>query len=176
MSILIGGVGYTLLRDMSFGPILIEKLSRLRRDELPVPQGEIEIEDVSYSPIAVVHKFIDHKYDKVVFIAAVKRGREPGTIVNYRPEETLPDELEIRNRINEAVTGTISLDNLLVTCRFNKALPEDVVVIEVEPQDDTWGLEFSPVVEQAVDKVIEMVKAEITVFSQGRPAEYGKKQ
>lgn len=166
MSILIGGVGYTLLRDMSFGPILVEKLSRLWRDELPVLAGGIEIEDVNYSPIAVVQKFTDHKYEKVIFIAAVKRGREPGTIVNYRPEETLPNELEIRNRINEAVTGTISLDNLLVTCKFYKALPEDVVVIEVEPQDDSWGLEFSPVVEQAVGKVIEMVKAELTVFQE----------
>ena len=49
----------------------------------------------------------------------------------------------------EAVTGVISLDNLLIVAGFFDALPADVVVIEVEPEDEGWGEGFSPAVQAA---------------------------
>ncbi len=160
MKLLIGGIGYGNLRDLSFGPVMVEKLKQIAWPEFA------EIEDVSYSPISVLHKFTDNNYGKIVFITAVNRGREPGMIGNYRPDTTLPESELIQNSIREAVTGTISLDNLLVAARFYKALPDDGGVMEVKPADETWGPGFTSVVEQAVDKVIQMVKAEVHLFEE----------
>ena len=52
--ILIAGVGYPNLRDMSLGPVLIERLQR--HDWL---QG-VEIADLSYGAIGVVQD-LDHR-------------------------------------------------------------------------------------------------------------------
>ncbi len=161
MRVLIGGVGYTCLRDLSFGPVLVDRLK-----SLPWPEG-VEIEDLSYSPIAVFQGLTERKPDKVVFLGAVKRGREPGSIHRYMPAGPLPDETEIQARIGEGVTGVISLDSLLIICRFFEALPEDVVVIEVEPEDESWGEGFTPGVEKALEQIITMVREEVRVLEEG---------
>lgn len=154
---LIAGVGYTCLRDLSFGPVLVDRLK-----SLPWPQG-VEIEDLSYSPVAVFQKLTERRYRKIVFVGAVKRGRESGTIERYRPDGPLPDEQEIQARIGEGVTGVVSLESLLVVCRFFEALPEDVVVLEVEPEDESWGEGFTPGVQEALEQVIKMVREEVSV-------------
>ncbi len=158
---LIAGVGYTCLRDLSFGPVLVDRLK-----SLPWPQG-VEIEDLSYSPVAVLQKFTDKRPDKLILVGAVKRGREPGTISRYRPDGPLPDEEEIQARIGEGVTGVVSLESLLVVCRFFEVLPEDVVVLEVEPEDESWGEGFTPGVEKAVEQVIQMVREEVRALEDG---------
>jgi len=45
-------------------------------------------------------------------------------------------------------------------------LPRDVVVIEVEAADDTWGEGFTPPVETAMPRVIEAIR------DAARPAPY----
>ncbi len=155
MPILIAGVGYTCLRDLSFGPVLVDRLKAL-----PWPEG-VEIEDLSCSPIAAFHKFTETRYRKIVLVGAVKRGREPGTISRYRPDGPLPNEAEIQARIGEGVTGVVSLESILIVCRFFEAMPEDVVVLEVEPEDESWGEGFTPGVEKALEQVIEMVREEV---------------
>jgi hypothetical protein len=75
----------------------------------------------------------------------------------------LPDLKEVHERIGDSVTGSISLDNLIVVAEAFKALPEDVWVIEVEPGDETWGEGFSAPVEAKLDEIVE------TVWSLTRP-------
>ncbi len=60
-------------------------------------------------------------------------------------------------RIEEAVTGVMSLDNLLIICRHFEVLPEEVTIVEIEPQKDDWGMEFSPVVAAKVGEALETV-------------------
>src|SRR5215471_8720306 len=125
--VLIGGVGYTCLSDMSFGCVLIDKLKAM---SWPL---NIEVEDMSYSPVAAVQKFREEHYDKLILVSANKRGREPGELYTFRPDGQLPPPEDIQLRVGEAVTGTISLDNLLIICQYFKVLPPDTLVIEVEP-------------------------------------------
>jgi Ni,Fe-hydrogenase maturation factor len=54
------------------------------------------------------------------------------------------------------VTGVIALDNTLVVTRHFGGLPEDVVVIEVEPGVQEFGDEFSEPVAKVVDQVCEL--------------------
>ena len=152
MRILVGGVGYRYLRDESLGPYLADTLG-------PEAQNGIEVEDLSYGPVALSHNLNERPpYDRLVLVATVRRGRPPGTIECYRWDHILPDPAEIQARVGEAVTGVISLDNLLIVCGALGGLPEDVRVIEVEPvEPEGWGEGFSAELEAKLPEIVEAV-------------------
>jgi Ni,Fe-hydrogenase maturation factor len=97
-------------------------------------------------------------FERLVLVSAISRGRVPGTIVVYRWDGRLPDEDQVQARVAEAVTGVISLDNLLAVVGFFGALPEEVLVVEVEPEDEGWGDGFSATVEGVHPRVLETVR------------------
>ncbi|MDR7482233.1 MAG: hydrogenase maturation protease [Armatimonadota bacterium] len=151
--VLVGGVGYRFTRDLAFGPLVVDRLRGA-----PWLDG-VDVEDLSYAPIALVHRWQEQPYDRIVFVGAVPRGRRlAGTLVRYCPTGVLPDPAEVQERVGEALGGTISLDNLLVIARQFGVLPRDVEVVEVEPHDLGWGDGLSLAVEQAVAPAIEAVR------------------
>ena len=155
--ILIAGVGYRNLRDLSLGPVLTDRLS-----QDAWPQG-VEVEDLSYGPIGVMHNLDERgPYARIIFVAGVRRDRQPGGMYCYRWEHQLPDPEEVQARVAEAVTGVISLDNLLIIATYFGKLPRDVRVIEVEAADASWGEGFTPQVERAVPKVIDAIWSCVT--------------
>ncbi|HWQ12204.1 MAG TPA: hydrogenase maturation protease [Roseiflexaceae bacterium] len=154
MPVLIACVGYRFLRDLSVGPELAPALGRL---DWP---ADVEVCDLHFGPIHMVHWLEERPgyYGRIVFVAAVERGRERGRVYCYRWDGALPGAEEIQRRVEEAVTGVISLDNLLIVGRHFGALPPDVVVVEVEPEDTGWGPGLSVRVEEALPAVIEAVR------------------
>ena len=151
MRVLVGGVGYRFLRDGSLGPYMADTLSERAG-------GDIEVEDLGYHPIGFTQN-LDARpnYDRIVFVAAVARGRPPGTVESYRWDHVLPDVKEIQDRVSEAVTGVISLDNLLIVSEAFGALPDDVRVVDVEPADENWGEGFSPEVQAKLPEIEEAI-------------------
>ncbi len=154
MKVLIAGVGYTYMRDLSVGPVVV---SRLRRLEWP---PEVEIQDLSYGPIAVVQWFQDrpNAFRRAVFVAAVERGRPSGRLYRYRWDGRLPPPEEIQERVAEAVTGVISLDNLLIIAQHFQVLPPEVTVVEVEPVDTHWGPGFTAPVQAAAEAAVDWIR------------------
>jgi hydrogenase maturation protease len=151
MRILVGGVGYRNLRDGSVGPYVADKLASQAGDG-------IEVEDISYHPVGLSQNLEERDpYDRVVFVSAVRRGREPGTVEAYRWSGELPPPAEVQARVAEAVTGVISLDNHLIVCGALGGLPDDVRVVEIEPADEEWGEEFSPIVAERLPELLEAV-------------------
>lgn len=152
--VLVSGIGYSNLGDMSFGRVVFSTLA-----EMDWPD-HVHVEDLNYGPIMIYQSLEASpiKYDKVVLVGAAKRERKPGTLEVYRWNGKLPKESEIQARIEEAITGVIDLDNLLIVCKHFGVLPDDVRIVEVEPQTEEWGLEFSPVVAARVTEAIEAVK------------------
>lgn len=151
MRILVGGVGYRYLRDESVGPYIVDTL-------MERATNGIEFEDLSYHPVGLMQNLQDRDpYDRVVLVASVRRGREPGTVETYRWDGELPDRDGIQARVAEAVTGVISLDNTLIVCGAFGAWPDDVRVVELEPGEEGWGEGFSEPVLQALDRVEEAV-------------------
>lgn len=149
MRVLVGGLGYRFLRDESVGPWAAEQLAARA-------SGRVEVEDVSYHPVGLVHNLQDRDpYDRIVLISSVRRGREPGTVTVYRWDKRLPDSNGIQDRVAEAVTGVISLDNTLIVSEALGALPDDVRVVEVEPGPEGWGEGFSAEVEARLEDVLE---------------------
>jgi hydrogenase maturation protease len=155
--ILIAGVGYHNLRDLSFGPALMD---RLAQDDWP---PGVEVADLSYSPIRVMHSLDEHGlYDRMIFVAGVCRHRPPGSVYCYRWGHQLPTLEEVQARVAEAVTGIISLDNLLIIATFFGKLSRDVLVIEVEAADESWGEGFTPDVAEVIPQVIDKILYYVT--------------
>jgi hydrogenase maturation protease len=154
--VLISGIGYSNLSDMSFGRVLLGELAAMTWP------ADVRVEDLNYGAIMIYQWFEESpiKYDKAIFVSAVKRGRRPGTLEKYRWDGILPSAEDIQDRIAEAVTGTISLENLLIVCRHFGVLPDEVVIIEVEPENENWGAEFSPCVAAKANEAIELVREE----------------
>lgn len=151
MRVLVGGVGYRFLRDGALGPYMADTLAARAGNG-------IEVEDLGYHPIGFTQNLQDRPtYDRIVFVAAVARGRAAGTVKTYRWDHVLPPPKEIQERVSEAVTGVISLDNLLIVSEAFGALPEDVRVVEAEPADEGWGEGFSPEVQAQLPRIEEAI-------------------
>jgi len=149
--VLVCGVGYRYLRDNALGVWVTDTLA-------PRASNGVEFEDLGYHPIGFVQNLNDREtYDRIVFVGSVERGREPGQITAYKWDHALPDVTEIQDHVADSVTGSISLDNLLVVSEAFKALPEDIWVIEVEPADESWGDGFSPEIEAKLPEIEEAV-------------------
>ncbi len=151
---LIAGVGYRNLRDLSAGNAVVDALLEL---EWP---PEVEVEDLSYGPMDAIFRLREARFARLFVVGATARpARFPGEVYRrrwrYEPE---PAEL-VQGRVAEAVTGVISLDNLLVICAHFEALPPEVIVIEIEPEDDGWGEGFSPRVERAIGRIAADLRA-----------------
>ncbi len=151
MRVLVCGVGYRFLRDGALGPYMSDTLAERATDA-------VEVEDLGYHPVGFTQNLEERPdYDRIVFVAAVERGREPGTVKAYRYDHCLPSHKEVQDRVGDSVTGTISLDNLLIVSEAFKALPDDVWVVEVEPADETWGEGFSPIIQAKLPEITETV-------------------
>jgi len=149
--VLVGGVGYRFLRDESVGPYMADLLATRTRDG-------VEVEDLGYHSVGLAQNLQERPpYDRVVFVAAVRRGREPGTLESYRWNGELPSPTEIQGYVGEAAVGMISLDGHLIVCGAFGGLPEDVRVVEVEPGEEGWGEGFSPQIEALLDDIEEAV-------------------
>lgn len=151
MRVLVGGVGYRFLRDGGLGPYLTDKLAERATNG-------IEVEDLGYHPVGFTQNLEERPdYDRIILVAAVERGREPGTVKAYRWDHALPSKEQIQDRVGDAVTGSISLDNLLIVTEAFGAFPDDVRVVEVEPADETWGDGFSDIVQAKLPEIEETV-------------------
>ncbi|MCA1632898.1 MAG: hydrogenase maturation protease [Acidobacteria bacterium] len=157
MMVLVSGIGYSNQSDFSFGRVLYGEMAEMSWPE------HVHVEDLNFGPI-MIYQWLEEspvKFDKVVLVSAAKRGREPGTLEVYPWDGVLPDAAGIQACVEEAITGVISLDNLLVVCKHFGVLPEDVTIIEIEPQKEDFGLEFSPAVAARVEEAIELVRTEV---------------
>jgi hydrogenase maturation protease len=159
--VLVGGVGLPWLRDLDFGTQFIRRVS-----ELDWPDGVV-VDDLSYAAHRVLHLLQELRPVKVVLVGAMPRDVDPpGTIRRYKLDLTPPPDQEVIDRLGEAVGGIIDLDHTLAVIRYWRALPDDTVVIEVEPGDRSFGLGFSSEVEAAVEPILAMVREEVGTVSE----------
>ncbi|MEP6658082.1 MAG: hypothetical protein ABJC33_12650, partial [Betaproteobacteria bacterium] len=127
--VVIGIVGYyQFVRGYPLGP---ELMARLR--SIPWPEG-IEIREMNWGPIAIVQDFEAGgvTYDRVVLVGAADRGLARGTVSARRWLGGALEPLAVQQRVFEAVTGIISLDNLLVIGAHFGVWPAEVITIEAQ--------------------------------------------
>jgi len=154
--ILVGGIGLPWLRDLDYGTQWINRVI-----DQPWPDNVL-VEDLSYAAHRVLHRLQEVRPSKVVLVGCMPRRVDPaGTIRRYNLDLTPPPDDEVHQRLTEAASGIIDLDHTLAVVRYYGEFPEETVVIEVEPEDDSFGLGFSAAVEATVDEVLALVRAEV---------------
>lgn len=146
MRTLIGGVGHRWQRDASFGVVAADRFAAL---EWP---HHVTVADLGYGAIYAAQDIADADpgYDRVVLIAAMPRGRQPGELYSYWYDRPLPPDEEIQERVREAGAGVVDLDHLLVIAHRLGVLPPEVFVIEVEPVDMSPGIDLTSAAEARI--------------------------
>jgi hypothetical protein len=137
----IGLVGYfQFIRAYPLGPEFRERIDA-RMDSTDWQGINVSIKEMNWGPIAIVQEFQAHatQFERMVLVATVDRGLAPGSITC---RQWLGGELDhhvVQGRIFEAVTGVISLDNLLVIGEHFNIWPPELITIEVQLADTGFG-------------------------------------
>ena len=153
---LVAGIGLPWLRDLDYGTQWVNRVADCDWHD------HVLVEDMSYAAHRVLHRLQEVRPAKVILVGCMPRRVDPpGTIRRYELDLSAPDEDEVQDRLSEAAMGIIDLDHTLVVVRHYGEFPADTIVIEVEPEDDSFGLGFSDVVEATVDPVLELVRREL---------------
>ena len=72
-----------------------------------------------------------------------------------------PSDDEVQDRLSEAAMGIIDLDHTLAVVRYYGGFPTGTRIIEVEPEDEAFGLGFTDTVEATVPEVLALVRSEL---------------
>jgi hydrogenase maturation protease len=156
--LLIAGVGYQYLGDLSFGPKLVGRLQGMTWPE------EVRVEDFGYGSLAILDWFEESpgkRFERAILAGAVERGREPGTMVTYGWLPGKPDPELVQACVLEAGAGVISLENLLIVAQHFGALPADTSVVELEPVEKEWSENLSVLGEERLEQAVEWIHREV---------------
>jgi len=149
--IFIGTVGYHNLRNHSIGPAILPQLQKMKWTE------GVEVDELNWGPIAIVQKFqsLPTPYNRVILVAAIERPqRKIGDVTVYKWMGKLPDEELIQRCIGDAVTGVISVENLLIIGEYFKIWTGETFVVDVEPGPEQAGENFTDEMQQAIPELI----------------------
>lgn len=151
--ILIGTVGYCNLRNFSVGPLLLPQLKRMRWP------AQVRVEELNWGPIAIVQDLQSRpRLARAVLLGARPSGRPEGDVRLYRWSGGLPGPEAVQARIAEAVSGVISLDNLLIVGEHFGVWPEELFVVDVAPGTEQAGPTLSPAVAARADEILSCVR------------------
>ena len=142
------------MRDASAGLVACDQLAGEAW-----PDG-VQVEDLGYGAIYASQDIADFRPDRLILLAGVQRDREPGRIYRSRwqPVDTPPAQLQ--EIIREAGAGIIELDHLLAVAHHFRALPREVVLLEIEPVEARGGDGLSQRVQQLLPELLAAARQE----------------
>lgn len=134
--VLIGIVGSCpFVRGYVLGPDL---LARLHAGHWP---SDFSIREMNWGALAIVQDLQAgcETFDRVVLVGAGERGLAADTVTSRRWVGQERDTLAVQRRVFEAVTGVVSMDNLLVIGAHFGVWPKDLFSVEVQMPDSCLG-------------------------------------
>lgn len=150
LRVLIGVVGFSpLIEAFPLGPGLMRRL-----EAGPWPDVDAAIENMTWSPIHIVQRFQDGSLaaDRLVLIGAADVCREPGRIACYRWQGGSLPPAALQERVYEAVTGIVCLDNTLLIGEHFAVWPREVFTVELDMWPQTFGEIVMAEAEGAADR------------------------
>jgi len=146
--IVVLGVGNVLLQDEGAGVRVVHEL-KARYDFPP----QVKLVDGGVLGLSLTGTFMEADY--VIVLDAVRGGREPGTVYRF-PWEAKPKHIQYKDSLHQIdLMETMAMLPLV-------GEPPPVVVIGVEYENIfDYGLELTPKVEAAVDKMVQGAIAEL---------------
>jgi hydrogenase maturation protease len=150
--VLVAGVGNVFLGDDGFG---VEVVRRLAGRELP--EG-VEVADFGIRGMDLAYALQD-TYDVVIFVDAISRSEEPGTVYLLEPEIEEDGEVSLDTHGMDPV-------KVIKLARALGAKPPRTLVVGCEPQVvvsgedyDDMSMELSEPVRAAVEEAAKLVES-----------------
>lgn len=145
--ILILGIGNLILKDEGFGVHVVRKMA-----DMPLPE-DVELMDGGTMGIDLLYYIEGRK--KVIAIDVVDAGSPPGTLYRFTDKDIEYHKEMLRS------AHEIDFTYILKTAERLGTLPDEVVFIGITPQEIEVGVGLSPVLEEKIPQVIELVMKEI---------------
>jgi hydrogenase maturation protease len=150
--VLVAGVGNIFLGDDGFGVEVVRRLA-----ERALPEG-VEVKDFGIRGMDLAYA-LQEDYEVVVFVDAVPRSEEPGTVYLIEPEIEENGEVSLDTHGMDPVKviklsralGAEPIRTLVVGC-------EPLVVLSGEDYDD-MSMELSEPVQAAVGEAVKLVES-----------------
>lgn len=149
--VFIGTVGYHNLRNHSIGPALLTRLQKMSWTP------GVDVDELNWGPIAIVQKFqsLAIHYDRIILLSAIERpGRQIGEMTVFKWLGHLPDEEMIQRCVGDAVTGVISVENLLIIGEYFKIWSPETYLVDMEPGHEQAGENLTEAMEQAIPELL----------------------
>jgi hydrogenase maturation protease len=142
------GLGNLYMKDDGLGIRVAEALMKKNLGE------DVSVQEYPDMDLTVIENL--EGPSRVIVVDAVKGGKEPGTISKYTIRSRKGDlpELPSLHSLKLIDILDLAMNSGILTC--------PVVILGVEPQDDSPGIGLSPSVESALPKVIEAVIKELS--------------
>ena len=156
MRILVAGVGSVLRGDDGFG---VEVAQRLQKMDLP---PEVTVVETGTGGIHLVQEIMA-KYDALIVLDAVDRGRPPGTLMMIEPEiENVEDMPGLEKYDYLADMHYTKPAKALMLAKALKILPRQVLLVGCQPQEverfeKGLSAPVAAAVEVAVSEVRDMI-------------------
>lgn len=143
--VLVAGIGNVFLGDDGFGVEVAKRLS-----ESDVPPGVV-VGDFGISGLHLAYDMLDARYDTTVFVDAVARGGEPGTLYVIDATDG-PDGTEDSGVPVDA--HGMHPAAVLTLLRSLGGVPGRVLVLGCEPASTAERIGLSPEVAAVVDEAV----------------------
>lgn len=138
------GVGNILLRDEGVGPKVVEFL---RKNYVFEP--EIEIIDGGTLGLELLHYL--ENFEKLIIVDIADFGKEAGFIATVKGEDICP---LLKPKLS---AHHIGVQDLLEVAKFMEILPEEVVLVGIQPKSIEVGLDLSEVVAGRINELIDKI-------------------
>jgi hydrogenase maturation protease len=145
--IVVIGLGNPNMRDDGLGIRVAEALKERELGE------SISVQEYPEMDLTLIGMLQDAS--KVIVVDAVRGGKEPGTISKYALTPRKSDLTELPS------LHSLKLSDIFDLATSSGILKCPVVIVGVEPKDDSLGRGLSPEVESALPKAMDAITAEL---------------
>ena len=135
---MVGIVGYSaVVESYPLGPKLLEELENIFRDN-----PNVILENFTWSPVHIVQRLQGGEMtrpDRIVLVGLAAGSSKPGTVAVHRWVGGTQPEAKVQERIYEAVTGIVDLENTLMIGSYFNVWPDECLTVEADLAPDTFG-------------------------------------